>query len=629
MAESAATSERSTNKYLAILTLGALGVVYGDIGTSPLYAFRESFTAANLEVSRSAVLGVLSLIFWALAIVVSVKYLIFVMRADNDGEGGILALTSLIIRRAVKSRSRMVLVAVGLFGTALLYGDGMITPAISVLSAVEGLEIAVPALEPWVIVIASVILIVLFTNQHRGTATLGALFGPVMVVWFSVLAVLGLAQILQEPGVLAAINPYRAAEFVAMNPRFAFLALGGVFLVVTGSEALYADMGHFGPRPIRLGWFGFVFPALVLNYFGQGALLIGEPSAIDNPFYNLAPSWAVLPLVVLATLATVIASQALITGAYSLTSQAIQLGYLPRQRVDHTSPRQFGQIYVSTVNWVLMIAAVGLVIGFRTSSNLAAAYGVGVATDMVITTVLLFVVMRDRFRWRIGIAVGLTAFFLLVDLAFFGANVTKIPAGGWFPLLIGAIGFTLMTTWKTGRALVGARLRRAGLPIERFIASIVDHPQQRVSGTGVYLYAEPGTTPSTLLTNLRHHEVLHEKIVLVAVQVAGRPRVPQASRATVHDLGDGFSQVVLRYGFIEDPNVPLALGNIVSADFGVDPSRATYFIGKETILATEIPGMWLWREHLFAFMHRNGANAARFFDLPPEQVVEVGVQVPI
>ena len=535
MAESAATSERSTNKYLAILTLGALGVVYGDIGTSPLYAFRESFAAANLEVSRSAVLGVLSLIFWALAIVVSVKYLIFVMRADNDGEGGILALTSLIIRRAVKSRSRMVLVAVGLFGTALLYGDGMITPAISVLSAVEGLEIAVPALEPWVIVIASVILIVLFTNQHRGTATLGALFGPVMVVWFSVLAVLGLAQILQEPGVLAAINPYRAAEFVAMNPRFAFLALGGVFLVVTGSEALYADMGHFGPRPIRLGWFGFVFPALVLNYFGQGALLIGEPSAIDNPFYNLAPSWAVLPLVVLATLATVIASQALITGAYSLTSQAIQLGYLPRQRVDHTSPRQFGQIYVSTVNWVLMIAAVGLVIGFRTSSNLAAAYGVGVATDMVITTVLLFVVMRDRFRWRIGIAVGLTAFFLLVDLAFFGANVTKIPAGGWFPLLIGAIGFTLMTTWKTGRALVGARLRRAGLPIERFIASIVDHPQQRVSGTGVYLYAEPGTTPPTLLTNLRHHEVLHEKIVLVAVQVAGRPRVPQASRATVHD----------------------------------------------------------------------------------------------
>ena len=621
--------ETTGNKYMALLTLGALGVVYGDIGTSPLYAFRESFAAADLTVSRSAVLGVLSLIFWALAIVVSVKYLIFVMRADNDGEGGILALTSLIIRRAVNSRSRVILIGVGLFGTALLYGDGMITPAISVLSAVEGLEVAVPTLGPWVIVIASAILIALFMNQHRGTAILGALFGPVMVVWFVVLAILGIGQIIQEPAVLSAINPLQAADFIVTNPKFAFLALGGVFLVVTGSEALYADMGHFGLRPIKIGWFGLVFPALVLNYFGQGALLIGDPGAIENPFYRLAPGWAVLPLVVLATMATVIASQALITGAYSLTSQAIQLGYLPRQRVDHTSARQFGQIYVSTVNWVLMIAAVGLVISFRTSSNLAAAYGVGVATDMVITTVLLFVVMRDRFKWRIGLAVGLTVFFLLIDLAFFGANITKVPAGGWFPLIIGAIGFTIMTTWKKGRQLVGARMRRSGLPVEKFIASITEHPQQRVSGTGVYLYAESGMTPPTLLTNLRHYDALHESVVLVAVKVIGRPRVPPASRTTVHDLGDGFHQIVLEYGFFEDPNIPVALGNIVSSEFGIDPALVTYFIGKETILATEIPGMRLWREHLFAFMHRNAANAARFFDLPPEQVVEVGIQVPI
>ena len=629
MEETSAHPKKTSSKYTALLTLGALGVVYGDIGTSPLYAFRESFAAADLDVTRPAVLGVLSLIFWALGLVVTVKYLIFVMRADNDGEGGILALTSLIIRKAAKSRSRMVLIGVGLFGTALLYGDGMITPAISVLSAVEGLEVAVPSLGPWVVVIASAVIVLLFTNQHRGTSALGALFGPIMVVWFVVLAILGIAQIIQEPAVLSAINPLRAVDFITAEPRFAFLALGGVFLVVTGSEALYADMGHFGVKPIRLGWFGLVFPALVLNYFGQGALLIGDPGAIENPFYRLAPNWAVLPLVALATVATVIASQALISGAYSLTSQAIQLGYLPRQKVDHTSPRHFGQIYVPGVNWVLMVAAVGLVVGFRTSSNLAAAYGVGVATDMVITTLLLFVVMRDRFRWRVPVVVSLTLLFLAVDLVFFGANITKVPAGGWFPLVIGVIGFIAMTTWNTGRKLLAARMRRTALPVERFIASIVEHPQQRVAGTGVYLFAEAGATPPTMLTNLRHHEVLHESIVLVSVKVAGRPRLPQASRATVHDLGEGFHQVVLQFGFMEVPDVPLALGNIVSSTFGFDSTLATYFIGRETVLATEIPGMRLWREHLFAFMHRNASSVARFFGFPPDQVVEVGVQVPI
>ena len=629
MAETAENGSSAKSKIPALLVLGAIGVVFGDIGTSPLYAFREAFAVADLEVSRFAVLGVLSLIFWALAVVVTVKYLIFVMRADNDGEGGILALTSLLIGKEDKSRRRLVLIGIGLFGTALLYGDGMITPAISVLSAVEGLEVAVPALGPWVLVIASAILVVLFTNQHRGTATLGALFGPIMVLWFVVIALLGFAQIVQEPGVLEAINPLRAIDFVSSEPRFAFLALGGVFLVVTGSEALYADMGHFGIRPIRIGWFSLVFPALVLNYFGQGALLLGDPGAIENPFYKLAPEVAVLPLVFLATLATVVASQALITGAYSLTSQAIQLGYLPRQKVDHTSDSHFGQIYVSTINWVLMIAAVGLVISFRTSSNLAAAYGVGVATDMVITTVLLFVVMRDRFRWRAAVVIALTALFLAVDLTFFTANITKVPAGGWFPLVIGVIGFTLMTTWNTGRSLVKSRMKISGPPIERFIASIVEHPQQRVTGTGIYLFAESGVTPPTLLTNLRHHEVLHETVIVVSVQVAGRPRVPQAARATVHNLGEGFFQIVLQYGFIEDPNLPQSLANIVSTEFGFDDSHATYFVGKETVLASEIPGMWLWREHLYAFMHRNAASAARFFGLPPDQVVEVGIQVPI
>ena len=616
---------------VALLTLGALGVVFGDIGTSPLYAFREAFHVADLDAERAAVLGVLSLIFWALLLVVTIKYLIFVMRADNDGEGGILALTALIMRKGSASKGRGVLIAVGLFGTALLYGDGMITPAISVLSAVEGLEVAAPSLGdgPWVLIIASVILVILFANQHRGTAVLGALFGPIMVAWFSILALLGIIQIVQDPGVLAAINPIYAIRFVADDIRVFFLALGGVFLVVTGSEALYADMGHFGLRPIRLGWFGLVFPALVLNYFGQGALLLREPEAIENPFYELAPGWGVLPLVVLATMATVIASQALISGAYSLTAQAIQLGYLPRQHIDHTSSRQFGQIYVSTINWVLMVAAIGLVFSFQSSSNLAAAYGVGVATDMVITTLLLFLVMRDRWSWATPAAVGLTGAFLLVDLTFFGSNIIKVPSGGWFPLVIGVIGFTLMTTWKRGRELLAARLSQSKVPPEQFVSSIAKSVPQRVSGTGIYLSADPDATPRTLLTNLRHHEVLHETVVLVSVDFGERPRVERARRSTVEELGEGFYRIRLFYGFMEEPDVPVALGEIVSSQFGFTPEDTTYFIGRETVLATEVPGMALWREHLFAFTHRNAADAARFFGLPYDRVVEVGVQVAI
>ncbi|MFV1961863.1 MAG: potassium transporter Kup [Acidimicrobiia bacterium] len=628
MSEFNAGSQSNTPKRLALFTLGALGVVYGDIGTSPLYALRVSFAVADLEVTPESVFGVLSLIFWALVLVVSIKYLIFVMRADNDGEGGILALTALIMRKAGQSRSRILLIGVGLFGTALLYGDGMITPAISVLSAVEGLELAVPSLEPWVLPIAAVILLILFTNQHRGTSTLGNLFGPIMIVWFSVIALIGGLQILKEPQVLGALNPLEGLAFVARHPLFAFLALGGVFLVATGSEALYADMGHFGRRPIRIGWFAFVFPALTLNYFGQGALLLRDPTAIENPFYLLAPDWAVLPLVVLATLATVIASQALISGAYSLTSQAIQLGFLPRQTIDHTSDLQVGQIYVANVNWILMVAAIALVFGFGSSSGLASAYGVGVATDMVITTVMLAIVMRDHWSWSRPVVLTTAAAFLVVDLTFLGANVTKIPSGGWFPLAVGAAGFAMMTTWRKGRRIISQRLS-AQLPIERFIGSIVEHPQQRVSGTGVYLFQEPGITPPTLLTNLRHHEVLHQSIVLLSIRIAGRPRVPLARRATRHDLGEGFYQVVLTYGFMEELDVPTALANIVDPKFGFDPSDATYFVGKESVLVTDLPSMAKWREHLFAMMYRNAAGADRFFQLPPDRVVEVGVQVPI
>ena len=614
--------------YLVTL-LSTLGVVYGDIGTSPLYAFRESFEVADLEVTESSVLGVLSLIFWALVLVVTIKYLVFVLRADNDGEGGILALTSLIMTKTGASKGRLALIAVGLFGTALLYGDGMITPAISVLSAVEGLEVAFPSLGNWVLVVTCVILAVLFMNQHRGTAVLGKLFGPIMVVWFSVLAILGLIQIAGNPSVLKAISPLVFLEFVFDRPGFALLALGGVFLVVTGSEALYADMGHFGARPIRHGWFGLVFPALVMNYFGQGALLIDDPEAIENPFYELAPSWGILPLVVLATLATIIASQALISGAYSLTSQAIQLGFLPRLNIDHTSSAHMGQIYVRSVNWMLMIASIGLVIGFRTSSNLAAAYGVGVAADMVITTLLLSLVMRDRWRWSSPVALGLSGAFLAIDLVFFGANVTKIPGGGWFPLVVGVIGFLFMTTWRTGRRLTAASLRQRELPIETFLASIEENPQQRVSGTGVYMFREAGLAPPTMLTNLRHHEVIHETIILVAVEIASRPRVRPARRAKVEDLGQGFFQVVLTYGFMDDPDVPRDLANIVSPGFGFDPRGATYFLGRETVLATERPGMAIWRERMFAFLHRNAADAADAFSLPSDAVVEVGIQVPI
>jgi KUP system potassium uptake protein len=605
-------------------------VVFGDIGTSPLYAFREAFHAAEgLAVAEESVLGILSLMFWSLILVVTIKYLVFVMRADNHGEGGILALTALAdeSNRRRSRTARRALILLGLFGTALLYGDGVITPAISVLSAVEGLEVVAPALHAYVTPIASLVIVGLFVIQRQGTARVGALFGPIMIVWFSTLAILGVMQVFDHPAVLQAVVPTHAASFIAEQPGLAFLSLGAVFLVVTGSEALYADMGHFGRQPIRLAWVTLVLPALLLNYFGQGALLISDPAAIGNPFYNLAPGWARVPMIFLATGAAVIASQALISGAFSLTQQAVQLGYLPRMKIDHTSPREIGQVYMGTVNYLLMIACVIVVFAFGSSSDLAAAYGVAVTSTMVITSLLLYVVMRNLWGWSVLLAGTLTVIFLGIDLAFFAANIIKLPQGGWFPLAVGFLVLAVMVTWKTGRARLVAKLGTAELPIERFIGSITTHPQQRVPGTAVYLHSELGATPASLLANLRHQNVLHETILLVTVEWTTRPRIHRAQRATVHPLGEGFYQVLLRYGYMEEPDVPKALSDITLAEFGFDPLDAVYVIGKETVMPSRGNLAYRIRDRLFALMHRNASSAAGFFQLPSQRVVEVGSRV--
>jgi KUP system potassium uptake protein len=617
--------------YLAAMSLGALGVVYGDIGTSPLYALRESFDNQGLAVMRENILGVLSLVFWSLLIVISLKYLTVVMRADNEGEGGILALTALILppQRALADRRQRGLILVGLFGTALLFGDGMITPAISVLSAVEGIKVATPVLTHYVVPIAVLILLGLFMIQRHGTRAVGRVFGPVMVVWFSILAVLGLPYVVQSPEVLFALNPVHAVEFFINNGWKGFLTLGSVFLVVTGSEALYADMGHFGRRPIETSWYVVVFPALLLTYFGQGAFLLGHPDGIENPFYLMAPDWAVWPLVVVATGATIVASQALISGAFSLTMQAIQLGYLPRMRIVHTSATEPGQVYIPTMNWALMVAAVGLVLGFRSSSNLAGAYGVAVATTMVITTMLIHEVMRVRWGWSSATAGAVAGGFFVVDLAYFASNLFKIPDGGWFPLLIGLGVFTLMTTWKRGRELLANALRRDDLPIEKFVGSVATAAPGRVPGTAVYMFSHIGTTPPSLLANLRYNNILHETVVVVSVTTADVPRVPGAARAHVWNLGVGFFQIVLEYGFMEAPNVPRALAGITRSDFGIDPSETIYVLGREQVMATAVPGMAIWREKLFSLLARNAGNAVRYFRLPSDRSIEIGVTVEI
>ena len=609
-----------------------MGVVFGDIGTSPLYAMRGCFTGVHaIALSRENVLGVLSLIFWALVVVVSVKYLAFVLRADNRGEGGILALMALIHPDRPKSgggRSRVVLL-LGLFGAALLYGDGMITPAISVLSAFEGLEVATPVLRPYVIPVTIAVLVGLFAVQSKGTAGVGSAFGPVVLAWFVILAVLGVSQLVREPSVLAAVNPAHGIGFFVRNGWAGFLVLGAVVLVMTGTEALYADMGHFGARPIRLGWFAVALPALALNYLGQGALLLREPDAVANPFFHLAPRWALIPLVVIATAATVVASQAVISGAFSLSRQAVQLGYSPRLRIDHTSQEEIGQIYLPGVNWALMLCTVALVLGFGSSGNLAAAYGVAVTGTMVITTLLLAVVARRVWRWSAPAAGALIALFLAIDLAFFGANVVKIGHGGWFPLVIGVAICTLMLTWKRGRDILRKRLHEGSIPLKMMLADIADDPPYRVPGTAVYMVSTPGLTPPALVHNLSHNKVLHEQVLFLSVLTEERPHVPEGERVRVEPLAEGFFAVEVRYGFMEDPDVPQVLRRLDAHDIEVNLGAVTYFLGRETILSTKRPGMARWREALFAFMSRNALRATAYFRMPPDQVFEVGVEVEI
>jgi KUP system potassium uptake protein len=617
-----------SGRYLLTLSLAALGIVYGDIGTSPLYAMRESFLPEHgVRATPDNVLGVLSLIFWSLVLVISVKYLVFILRADNRGEGGILALTSLITPTHALRRGRWGLVTLGLFGTALLYGDGMITPAISVLSAVEGLEVVTPAFTPYVLPITIAILAALFLVQRRGTASVGRVFGPVTLLWFGTLTALGVWHIAGAPRVFAAVLPTHALRFFAANGWHAFLVLGSVFLVTTGGEALYADMGHFGRRPIRLAWFAVALPALLLNYFGQGALLLRDPSAVANPFYRMAPGWALLPVVVIATAATVIASQALISGAFSLTLQAVQLGYSPRVQVDHTSARERGQIYIPSVNWALMVACIGLVVGFRSSTNLAAAYGVAVTTTMTITTVLFYFVARERWRWGAARAGAVAGGFLAIDLAFFAANLPKVPRGGWFPLVVGAVVFTLLTTWKKGRHVLAARMRESAVPRDAFLADIAARPPHRVPGTAVFMSGDAHGTPPALRHNLKHNKVLHERVVFLAVATEEVPAVPAAERAEVRPLGNGFWHVRLSYGFMEHADVPAALGAVAHDGLAFRPMETTFFLGRETLIATDRPGMAVWRERLFSVLSRNARPATAFFRLPPNRVVELGAQV--
>ena len=611
------------------VTLTAIGIVYGDIGTSPLYALRECFFGTHsAPVTHENVLGVLSLIIYSLIIVISIKYIAIVMRADNDGEGGILALAALL-PEAQGKRHVSALVLLGIFGAALLYGDGMITPAITVLGAVEGLKVVTPLFDPYVVPIAVAILVGVFAIQRHGTHSVGRLFGPIMVVWFVAIAVLGVASMLREPVVLTAIDPRHAITFFRQHGWHGFAVLGAVFLVVTGGEALYADMGHFGKRPIRYAWFTLVLPALLLNYFGQGALLLTNPAAAEQPFFLLAPGWALLPLVGLATAAAIIASQALISGAFSLTQQAIQLGYSPRLDIEHTSHHEIGQVYVPQVNWALMISTILIVVGFGSSSALAAAYGIAVTLTMVITTALLLVVAIERWGWPPAIAYAVTGIFLVIDLAFFGANALKITHGGWLPLAIGAVLFTLMTTWKQGRRLVAARLTARAVPIEDFLQTVDRTQPARVPGTAVFMTAQPRGTPPALAHNLRYNKVLHEQVITLMVRTEPVPHVAAGKRARVRALGHGVFDVVICYGFMEDPNVPEAILQATQQGLVVDETELIFFLGRETLIVTNTPGMAGWRERLFVLMARNAVRATTFFRLPPERVVELGVQVEI
>ncbi len=613
----------------AALALAALGVVYGDIGTSPLYTMREVFAGNHpIPLTPDNVLGILSLILWSLIIVVSVKYVAFILRADNRGEGGIMALIALALHDAQGDpRRERVILLIGILGAGMFYGDGMVTPAISVLSAVEGLDLAAPVLHPFILPITLGVLFLLFFFQRRGTGAVGKLFGPVMLLWFSTLAVLGSLSLAAHPGVLRAANPAWAIGFLIDNRAVAIVAMGAVVLAVTGAEALYADMGHFGRSPIRLAWFGFVLPALLLNYFGQGALLLAEPDAIENPFYHLAPDWLLYPLIGLSTLATVIASQAVISGAFSVTRQAMQLGFVPRFEVQHTSEREQGQIYLPAINWGLFAAVVVLVLGFKSTNNLAAAYGIAVTGDMVITSLLATFVAARVWGWGWPRAMALFACFLVIEVVFLFANILKIPDGGWFPLAAGAVVFVLMTTWKRGRQLLADRLSGEGIALAPFIDALTVSPPVRVPGTAVFMNADPDGVPHALMHNLMHNKVLHERVVIVSVHMFDVPYVPEIDRVEVRRLKGDFYSVIVQYGFKDEPDIPRALALCAAQGLTVEMMETSFFLGRETLIPRLGSEMALWREKLFVAMFRNAGSATSFFRIPSNRVVELGTQV--
>ena len=610
--------------------LGAVGIVYGDIGTSPLYAMKESFIGPHpLAVDRLHIFGVLSLVFWSLMLVVTLKYVLVAMRADNKGEGGSFALLALISRNLGERRWSYGLVLLGVLATALFYGDAMITPAISVLSAVEGLKLVHPGFEPLVIPISVVILIALFLVQSRGTARVGAVFGPVVLIYFAALAALGIANIAARPDILAIVSPHWALRFFLDNPKLAFLAMGSVFLAVTGAETLYADMGHFGRKAISISWLTLVYPCLMLNYMGQGALLLGTPAAVENPFYLMAPDWARLPLVIVATAATIIASQAVISGAFSVTHQAVQLGFLPRLKTKHTSAKAAGQIYIPAVNWSLLAMVLLLVLGFRESTRLASAYGIAVSGTMIITTFMLAALIVHVWKWNRLLAALTLGLFAIVDAAFFASNIAKVADGGWFPLLVAAMIFTLLTTWAAGRRLMRRRLDKEAIPLEIFIRSTVGSVH-RVRGTAVFLSSSAEWIPSALLHNLKHNQVLHERVLILTVKVEDVPHTAPERRFEVEDAGDGFYRVTLHYGFMDEVDVPRDLQAARSCGAGFDMMSTSFFLGRQKLIAAkDEPGMALWRERLFAWMMRMSESPMEFFRLPTNRVVELGSQLRI
>ena len=627
-------STASTNKKdpaaLAALTLAALGIVYGDIGTSPLYALKEIFHGGHVAATADNILGVLSLIFWTITVVISLKYVLLILRADNHGEGGLIAMLALATAAVRdKPKLRRTLMTVGLFGTAVFYGDGVITPAISVLSAVEGLEVAAPSLRHWVIPLTLLVLTVLFAAQRFGTGGIGKLFGPITLVWFIVLIALGVPHIAAQPQVLVALNPLHALNFFLHQPLVAFIALGAVVLVVTGGEALYADLGHFGKLPVRIAWYALVMPALIVNYFGQGAMLLGTPAAISNPFYLMAPDWARLPLVFLATAATVIASQALISAAFSVTKQAIQLGILPRMVIHHTSERETGQIYVPFVNWGLYVFIVLAVAMFKSSSNLASAYGIAVTLDMTITTVMTFFVIRYGWKYPLWLCILATGFFFVIDVTFFASNLLKLLAGGWFPIVIGIGMFLLMLTWTQGRRLLANKLRDDAFPLDDFLKSVFLNPPIRVDGTAVFLSSEAGATPNALMHNLKHNKVLHEHNLFVTVKLHDVPWISADERVELKSLGNDCWAAVLNFGFKDEPDVPEALKQLEGRGVSLDDMSTSYFLSRDIVIPTLGEGMPMWREKLFASMHRNAAAAADFLNLPTNRIVELGAKVEI